>query len=206
MRILATLAACLAFALPAQAEKANLALTGAVAFEAKSLAALDARTAARLLNPAARSSAAAPDVRFDRAWLSSQPHIQGGSEWRCLTEALYFEARGETIKGQFAVAEVILNRVKSRSFPNSLCAVINQGTGQRYRCQFTYTCDGHDEVIREPRAWQSVGKVARLAMAGAAGNLTNGAEYYHTQSVRPRWSRVFEHTTTIGYHKFYRDS
>ncbi|MEM6897538.1 MAG: cell wall hydrolase, partial [Pseudomonadota bacterium] len=88
--------------------------------------------------------------------------------------------------------------------PDTICTVINQGTGRKYQCQFTYTCDGYSEVIREPAAWQEVGKVARLAMAGAAGNLTNGAQFYHTTAVRPRWSRIFEHTTTIGVHKFYR--
>ena len=136
--------------------------------------------------------------------MAEQPYIEGGPEWRCLAEALYFEARGETIKGQFAVAEVILNRVESTSFPNTACKVINQGTGKRYQCQFTYTCDGHAETINEPLAWEMVGKVARLAMAGAAGNLTDGAKYYHTTAVRPRWARVFTHTATIGVHKFYR--
>ena len=59
------------------------------------------------------------------------PRRQGRSNWKCLAEALYFEARGETVKGQFAVAEVIMNRVKSARFPGSLCGVINQGTGKK---------------------------------------------------------------------------
>lgn len=204
MRYLAVIAAIFAFAMPLAAQNTTLAISGAVAFEAKSLSKLDASTTARLLSPRARIEGDAPDVQFSNAWLKTQPFIEGGPEWRCLAEALYFEARGESVKGQFAVAEVILNRVESPRFPNTVCKVINQGTGERYRCQFTYTCDGHAEVIREPIAWRLVGRVARLSMAGAAGNLTNGAQFYHTQSVSPRWSRVFEHTTTIGYHKFYR--
>ena len=201
MRLLHVLLAAISLAAPAAAQQ-PLAISGAVAFEAKSLSAIDSRSAAHLLNP--RSRRDVPKVQFDKAWLRGQPHIEGGAEWRCLAEALYFEARGETIKGQFAAAEVILNRVESSSFPSTICAVINQGTGKRYQCQFTYTCDGRAEVISEPLAWEMVGKVARLSMAGAAGNLTDGAQFYHTQSVRPNWSRVFDHTATIGYHKFYR--
>jgi len=204
MRLLTAVAALCLLACAAFAQQTALPLAGAVAFEAKSLAKLDAKSTAKLLNPRAAATGDGPEVQFDRAWLQTQPFIEGGAEWRCLSEALYFEARGETIKGQFAVAEVILNRVASRKYPNTICAVINQGTGKRYQCQFTYTCDGRAEIISEPRAWETVGKVARLAMAGGAGNLTDGAEYYHTRSVRPRWSRVFTQTTTIGYHIFYR--
>lgn len=112
---------------------------------------------------------AARDVSFTRSWIDAQPKAKGGAHWKCLSEALYFEARGETVKGQFAVAEVIMNRVRSARFPDNVCGVINQGTGKRYQCQFTYTCDGYAEVIAEPRAWEMVGKVARLAMDGAAG-------------------------------------
>lgn len=144
-------------------------------------------------------------VDYSKAWLASQPKAKGGADWECLAEALYFEARGETVKGQFAVAEVILNRVDSKSFPNSVCGVINQGTGRRYACQFTYTCDGHAEVIREPRAWEGVAKVARVMLDGANRPLTNGATYYHTNAVRPRWAKVFDRTATIGVHYFYRE-
>jgi len=141
---------------------------------------------------------------YSTSWLSSLPKASGGAEWRCLSEALYFEARGESIKGQFAVAEVIMNRVDSARFPGSVCNVINQGTGRKFACQFTYTCDGHKEVISEPRAFQRVGKVAKIMLNGAPRELTGGATYYHTNAVRPRWSRKFARTTTIGVHHFYR--
>ncbi len=144
-------------------------------------------------------------VKFTRAFLDSRPEAEGGSEFECLAEALYFEARGETVKGQFAVAEVIRNRVKSSQFPNTFCGVINQGTGRRYQCQFTYTCDGHDEVIRERGAFERVAKVARLVLDGVNPNLTQNATYYHTTAVRPRWSRTFTKTARIGVHLFYRD-
>lgn len=144
-------------------------------------------------------------VEYTRAFLDSRPEASGGSEFACLAEALYFEARGETVKGQFAVAEVIRNRVKSSQFPNTFCGVINQGTGRKYQCQFTYTCDGQKEVIREPRAFERVAKVARLILDGVNPKLTQGATYYHTTAVKPRWSRKFTKTARIGVHLFYRD-
>ncbi len=146
----------------------------------------------------------ATQIGYSREWVDAQPALKGDEEWACLAEALYFEARGETVKGQFAVAEVILNRVDSPQFPDSVCAVVNQGTGKKYQCQFTYTCDGYKEVINEPRAFKRVGKVAKAMVSGGPRVLTDGATYYHTRAVSPRWSRQFERTTSIGQHHFYR--
>jgi hypothetical protein len=149
----------------------------------------------------------APDIiTYDVAFLNGQPTASGGEQWRCLAEALYFEARGESVRGMFAVGEVIMNRVDSARYPNTLCGVINQGTGRKFACQFTYTCDGNAEVIHEPAAWAKVGKVARLLVDGAPRQLTDGATHYHTRAVNPRWARVFPRTTTIGSHHFYRQS
>lgn len=145
------------------------------------------------------------DIEYTRDWLDSQPKATGDEEFACLAEALYFEARGETVKGQFAVAEVIRNRVNAGQFPGSYCGVINQGTGRRYQCQFSYTCDGYEEVIREKRAYERVSKVARLVLDGVDPDLTEGATYYHTTAVRPRWSSHFTKTARIGVHLFYRD-
>jgi len=143
-------------------------------------------------------------VNYTRQWLAEQPAATGGADWRCLSEALYFEARGESVKGQFAVAEVIMNRVKSSKFPASVCSVVNQGTGKLHRCQFSYTCDGHPENISEPAAYRNVGKIARALLDGAPRNLTVGATYYHNHTVRPRWSKVFTRTASIDGHYFYR--
>ena len=137
-------------------------------------------------------------------WLAAQPRATGGAEWQCLTEALYFEARGESVKGLFAVAEVILNRVDSRRYPGSVCGVVHQGTGARYQCQFTFTCDGHPEDIRNPAAHARVGKVARAMLDGAPRTLTDGAVFYHTTSVSPRWADRLDRTASIGVHLFYR--
>ncbi|PCJ08961.1 MAG: hydrolase [Rhodobacteraceae bacterium] len=142
---------------------------------------------------------------YTTAWLDTQPSAAGDAHFECLAQALYFEARGETVMGQFAVAEVVMNRVASPQFPNTVCAVIKQGTGRRNQCQFSYTCDGRAEVIGERQAYERVAKVARAILDGPEDVLTDGATYYHTTAVRPRWSRVFTNTARIGVHLFYRD-
>jgi spore germination cell wall hydrolase CwlJ-like protein len=148
--------------------------------------------------------AATSGVEFSTTWLDKQPKAKGDANWECLSEALYFEARGETVKGQFAVAEVIMNRVAHSRFPSSLCSVINQGTGKKFRCQFTYTCDGLAENVSEPRSYARVSKVARAVIDGSVPKLTNGATHYHTTAVSPSWSRVYTKTARIGVHIFYR--
>ncbi|WP_199260809.1 cell wall hydrolase [Paracoccus binzhouensis] len=114
---------------------------------------------------------------------------------QCLSEALYFEARGEGVDGQRAVAEVILNRVDHPRFPKTVCGVVNQ------RGQFTYNKNAR---IREKGTFARVQKVAMAALAGAPRTLTNGATYFHARGVRPSWSKRFERTIRIGSHTFYR--
>ncbi len=101
------------------------------------------------------------EFEFAKSWLDQQPVATGGKQWECLSEALYFEVRGETEKGQFAVAEVVINRVASARFPDTVCGVINQGSGRKYQCQFTYTCDGLPEDITNKTAFNDVSKVAQ---------------------------------------------
>lgn len=182
-------------------------LTDLLSSERTALGRLNAARLERLatLPETQRFAKAAPaEVKYSRDWIDGLPASKGGAAWQCLTEALYFEARGESVKGQFAVAEVILNRVESGSFPNSVCGVIRQGTGRKYQCQFTYTCDGHPEKINERAAFERMGKIAYLMLDGAKRVLTKGATHYHTKAVSPRWSRTFPRTTTIGVHHFYR--
>lgn len=143
-------------------------------------------------------------VSYSRDWLNAQPSGPQSAAKTCLSEALYFEARGESIEGQFAVAEVILNRVDSANFPNTVCEVINQGTGRKFQCQFTYTCDGRDEAIHEHNTYRRLEKIAHLMISGGERVLTKGATHYHTRAVSPNWSRKFPRTATIGVHHFYR--
>ncbi len=122
----------------------------------------------------------------------------------CLTEALYFEARGESRQGQMAVAEVILNRVDSADYPNSVCGVIGQGGTALYSCQFTYRCDGRPIRFHERDAHRQVAQVAHEMLAGQPRTLTDGATHYHTRAVHPSWANRFPRTTTVGAHHFYR--
>lgn len=169
--------------------------------ERKTVSNMNERAIRRLID-APSGAGAGP---YSRKSLDALEPVKGGRQWACLTEALYFEARGESVKGMFGVAEVILNRVDDPRYPNTVCKVVNQGTGERYRCQFTYTCDGRPETMNDTRAYQRVGKVAHLMLEGMDRRLTKGATHYHTKSVKPRWSKVFPRTTTIGYHHFYRE-
>lgn len=167
--------------------------------ESRAVRGMNAKTMKRLIE--------APEDKggmYSRPWLDAMAPAKGGKEWSCLTEALYFEARGEDVKGIFAVAEVILNRVDDPRYPPTVCRVVHQGTGAKFRCQFTYTCDGRPETIGDKRAYQRVGKVARIMLDSAKRPLTKGATHYHTKAVKPRWSRVFPRTATIGFHHFYR--
>ncbi len=196
---------------------ASNVVTAQTALEAQLGDLLDEERASLGAVPDARLSlltAAAPElasarspigaVEYSEAFLARQPRAGGDAQWECLAQALYHEARGESARGLFAVAEVILNRVDSRQYPNSVCAVINQGTGARYQCQFTYTCDGIADRIREPAAWARVGIVARLMLDGAPRGLTGGATNYHTRAVSPSWARRLPQTAAIGAHLFYR--
>lgn len=144
------------------------------------------------------------EIAYSAEWLAGQSFDMAGEDWRCLAEALYFEARGESVKGQFAVAEVIMNRVDSAGFPDDVCAVIHQGTGRKYQCQFSYTCDGQEDVIANQRAFRQTGKIAHLMVSGAPRPLTGGATHYHSRAVSPNWARRFARTAAIGVHYFYR--
>lgn len=167
----------------------------------------DARLSALTTLPAPekRDVATSPDsITYSRAFLASLPTASGGPEWRCLADALYHEARGESTEGMFAVGEVVLNRVDSASYPNSICGVVHQGTGRKFACQFTWTCDGRSDAINEHRAFARVGKVARLLMDGAPRDLAKGATHYHTTAVNPSWARRFPRVARYGVHLFYR--
>ena len=141
-------------------------------------------------------------LSYDAAWLASQPAPQGDAEWQCLTKALYFEARGESLKGQFAVAEVILNRADSPDYPATVCGVVNQGGSKG--CQFSFICDGYKDVMHEKGAIDRAGRIARVMLDGAPRALTEGATHFHTRGVRPGWAHKFPRTASIGAHLFYR--
>lgn len=150
----------------------------------------------------AKKSAAPAVIRYSDDWLAALPEPSGDEEWQCLSKAIYFESRGETLKGQFAVAEVILNRVDSADYPDTICGVVMQQGGGG--CQFSYVCDGRADRMRDPEAMWRAERIARVMIDGAPRALTMGATHFHTRWVRPGWSNRFPQTASIGAHLFYR--
>jgi len=127
------------------------------------------------------------------------------TEGQCLAKAVYFEARGEPLDGQLAVAQVILNRVKSPKFPNTICEVVFQNETHKHRCQFSFACDGVSDTPFEGEAWELAKRVSFVALSGRWEDITFGAKNYHAVYVRPAWSDGLVETSQHGRHIFYRD-
>jgi len=124
---------------------------------------------------------------------------------KCLTEAIYFEARGEPVRGQMAVAQVVMNRVFSGYYPNNVCGVVYQNKERHLGCQFTFACDGIPEVVNEPDAWVRAKQIARDTLDGKLWLPEVGkATHYHAYWVRPSWVREMMKLNKIGVHTFYR--
>ena len=135
------------------------------------------------------------------AALSAQAHHQAEkqAEKSCLTEALYYEARGEGVRGEEAVAEVILQRAHSSSHPKSVCDVVHQPY------QFSYLTDGSKKHKPDPAVWQATTELAaRILKGDVVTSMTRKATYYHTVEVLPDWASTMVMTARIGDHIFYR--
>ncbi len=122
----------------------------------------------------------------------------------CLTAAVYYEARSEPIDGQRAVAQVVLNRVRDRAFPASVCGVVYQGSSRGTGCQFSFTCDGSLYRPREPDAWARAQAVATAALGGLVYAPVGAATHYHADSILPWWAGSLSRIGAIGHHIFYR--
>ncbi|HYG28125.1 MAG TPA: cell wall hydrolase [Caulobacteraceae bacterium] len=123
----------------------------------------------------------------------------------CLADAVYYEAGFEPVEGQRAVAQVILNRVRDRQFPNSVCGVVFQGFQRKTGCQFSFVCDGSMKR-RPPRAHQEAFSkiVAEQALNGYVVKEVGTATHYHTDYVSPYWAPKLTKITKLGTHIFYR--
>ncbi len=143
----------------------------------------------------------APLIAYTEDWLASLPAPTGDGAWDCLRRALYFEARGESVEGQFAVAEVILNRTEADGFPKTVCGVVHSEGGGA--CAFSYICDGISDEMQDGVAADRAGRIARVMLDGAPRALTLGATFFHARSSRPDWGRMVE-TAAIGGHLFYK--
>ena len=148
-----------------------------------------------------------PMSEGDHAWMQNPlpASVFSKAEQACLANGIYFEARGESLRGQAAVAQVILNRVRNPAYPNSICGVVYQNDGWFNRCQFSFACDGRKDRITEPSRY----KIAKdVAMAVTAGKIflpeVGSATHYYANYVHPGWARAMEKMTKIGLHIFYR--
>jgi spore germination cell wall hydrolase CwlJ-like protein len=124
---------------------------------------------------------------------------------KCLTEVVYFEARGEAVRGQIAVAQVVLNRAFSGFYPNTVCGVVYQNKHRHLACQFTFACDNNADVVREPDMWDRAKKIAKAMLDGQLW-LPEVAKstHYHAYWVRPSWVNEMKKMYKFGVHTFYR--
>lgn len=124
---------------------------------------------------------------------------------RCLATAIYFEARGEPVKGQLAVAQVVMNRVRSSIYPDTICGVVFQGQLRRTGCQFSFTCDGRTDVAKDKERWLLANRLAAQVTKGEVWLPEIGhASHYHATYVKPRWRREMNKVKKVGRHIFYK--
>jgi spore germination cell wall hydrolase CwlJ-like protein len=129
--------------------------------------------------------------------------LDSARELDCLTQAVYFEARGETPRGQAAVAQVVMNRVANPSFPKSVCGVVFQGAAT-HGCQFSFACDGSMRRGREVAAWDRARRIAERALSGVRLADIGKATHFHTTDCQPDWGPQMLRVAQVGLHVFYR--
>lgn len=123
---------------------------------------------------------------------------------QCLAQAIYYEAAREPLKGQEAVAQVVLNRLRHPAYPKSVCGVVYEGSARATGCQFTFTCDGSLRYRPEPALWARAVSVARRALGGGVNKDVGSATHYHANYVAPYWAPSLVKMTQVGAHIFYR--
>jgi len=147
-----------------------------------------------------------PVDKDDHAWAGTALPAKtfSAAEQRCLAAGIYFEARGESVKGQAAVAQVILNRVRNPTYPGTVCGVVYQNKNWRNRCQFSFACDGIRDRVRSPKHWDMAEEIALATTAGKIWLPEVGSStHYHATYVRPPWARKMRKVGQIGLHIFY---
>ena len=131
----------------------------------------------------------------------------------CLALNTYHEAKNQSMVGQVATAQVVMNRVADSRYPNTVCEVVKQGPKYkgsdvpvRHKCQFSWFCDGKsDEPKKDSEAWFKAQDYARIVLSGRIVlDVTEGATHYHATYVRPSWAKTKTRTTRIESHIFYR--
>ncbi len=130
----------------------------------------------------------------------------------CLALNVYHEAKNQSLAGQIAVAEVVMNRVDDPRYPNNVCDVVKQGLTYKWKpsvpirnqCQFSWYCDGKSDVAKEKDAWQESISVAKGVYYGYLDAYLEGATHYHAYYVNPSWAETKTYITRIDDHIFYR--
>ena len=154
-----------------------------------------------------------PDGSLRRVSLTASPAAQpfrmgstldSSRDLECLTQAVYYEARGEGRDGMQAVAQVVLNRARHPAFPKSVCGVVFQGAGLRTGCQFSFTCDGSMRARISRPAWDRARGIALAALSGSVYAGVGNATHFHTTGVSPGWRNSLIRVSQIGSHLFYR--
>jgi hypothetical protein len=140
---------------------------------------------------------------FVPATVAAAPNPGAAAALDCLTKAIYYEAASESDTGKRAVAQVVLNRVRSPIFPHTVCGVVFQGSEQRTGCQFSFTCDG--SLARQPSiaGWASARRIALAALSGSIERSVGLSTHYHANYVVPYWAGSLDKVATIGAHIFY---
>ena len=124
---------------------------------------------------------------------------------KCLANAVYFEARGEPVRGQIAVAQVVMNRVFSPFYPKDVCGVVYQNANRHLACQFTFACDGIPDIVTEPDAWERAKHIARDVLDGKLWMPEVAkSTHYHAYWVHPSWVGEMRKLYKLGVHTFYR--
>jgi spore germination cell wall hydrolase CwlJ-like protein len=143
-----------------------------------------------------------PKTPAERLGLDTKARIKAE---KCLAEAVYFESRGESKRGQIAVAQVVMNRVFSGFYPSNVCGVVYQNAHRKFACQFTFACDNVRDVVNEPDMWQQAKGIARDMLDGKLWLPEVGhSTHYHAYWVHPAWVREMRRMRKIGVHSFYR--
>ena len=131
--------------------------------------------------------------------------LDGARDLDCLTQAVYYEARGESARGQAAVAQVVLNRVRHPAFPKTICAVVFQGAGRhKVDCQFSFVCDGSMRRTRDQEAWGEAQHIAARALSGVTLADIGAATHFHATRLGDQWGDGLVRVATVGLHVFYK--
>lgn len=128
------------------------------------------------------------------------------AEERCLAEAMYYEARGEGVAGEKAIAEVVFHRMRTPGYPHSVCGVVYERAAPGHGCQFSFTCNGEMHQAKSPGAWWRAKRLAAKIVDGLIrlGNETDDAISFHAADVQPGWGDHLVRTIQIGNHVFYK--